>query len=92
MDFYITPQSSSSESVHLLNNEPSNCHEPHPTVQEQKYPIKRNILSVSSSNLHLILSTTPHSHTSCKAKPQQQKDASDTPNVTPGLRLGLFLH
>lgn len=92
MDFYVTLQSSSSASVHLPNNKPSNCHEPHPIVQEQKHPIKQNILSVPSSNLHLILSTTPHSHTPCKAKPQQQKDASDTPNVTSGFRLSLFLH
>jgi len=41
MYLHITTLSSSSVSLHLPNNEPSNHHEPQPTVQKQKHPIIR---------------------------------------------------
>ena len=40
----------------------------------------------------MLAPPTSHSHISCKAKPQQQKDAADTLDITPGFRLTLFLH
>lgn len=94
MSLYITPLSSSSASSRLPNNKPSNFQEPQPVVlsRNKSIPQPEYTLSTLLQPASHVRLSYPHSHTSCKAKPQQQRYSADTPDITLGFRFTLLLH